>query len=216
MIRLIIISLVIIFGAQTTGFAQDSLELSVSFDEELLTLNKPYVLEQDTVVFEVFKCYITQISSMVNQDKQSLLLDAEIASSYKLQLDTSNKNKTIELMLGVDSLTNVSGAFSGALDPTNGMYWTWQSGYINIKIEGHSLRTNKPFVYHLGGYQGQFSSAQKLRFNYTNITDARLILDLKPFLSFCKKENIVKVMRPCNQAVILSDKLVKSFTLNIQ
>ena len=27
---------------------------------------------------------------------------------------------------------------SGDLDPLKGMYWTWQSGYINFKIEGSS------------------------------------------------------------------------------
>jgi len=38
----------------------------------------------------------------------------------------------------VDSLANVSGAMSNDLDATKGMYWSWQSGFINLKIEGKS------------------------------------------------------------------------------
>ncbi len=45
---------------------------------------------------------------------------------------------SIKFTLGVDSARNVSGAQTGALDPANGMFWTWSSGYIFYKLEGTS------------------------------------------------------------------------------
>ena len=58
--------------------------------------------------------------------------------------------------LGVDSAKNVSGAQSGVLDPTNGMFWTWSSGYVMAKLEGASpsaATANSNFSYHVGGFK---------------------------------------------------------------
>ena len=59
-------------------------------------------------------------------------------------------------MIGVDSLHNCSGAQSGVLDPINGMFWTWNTGYIFMKLEGKSPASKSPghiFEYHIGGYK---------------------------------------------------------------
>ena len=64
--------------------------------------------------------------------------------------------KSISFMIGVDSLHNCSGAQSGALDPANGMFWTWNTGYIFMKLEGKSPASKSPgniFEYHIGGYK---------------------------------------------------------------
>jgi hypothetical protein len=54
------------------------------------------------------------------------------------------------LTMGVDSARNVSGAQEGALDPANGMFWSWTSGYIMIKAEGLSPQgAGGSFTYHL-------------------------------------------------------------------
>lgn len=63
----------------------------------------------------------------------------------------------IGLTIGVDSILNVSGAQTGALDPANGMFWTWNSGYIMAKLEGTSPVANvagNKFEYHIGGFSG--------------------------------------------------------------
>ncbi len=62
---------------------------------------------------------------------------------------------SISFIIGVDSLHNCSGAQSGALDPVNGMFWTWNTGYIFLKLEGHAAASGSPghiFEYHVGGY----------------------------------------------------------------
>ena len=60
-------------------------------------------------------------------------------------------------MLGVDSLDNCSGAQSGALDPLNDMFWTWNNGYVMFKLEGKSASStadNNRIEQHIGGYKG--------------------------------------------------------------
>ena len=55
----------------------------------------------------------------------------------------------------MDSIDNCSGAQSGALDPINGMFWSWNTGYIFLKLEGIAEASNSPlslFEYHIGGY----------------------------------------------------------------
>lgn len=57
--------------------------------------------------------------------------------------------------LGVDSTRNVSGAQTGALSPANGMFWSWNTGYIMLKVEGTSPQSpNQGFSFHLGGFSG--------------------------------------------------------------
>lgn len=63
----------------------------------------------------------------------------------------------ISFLIGVDSIRNVSGAQTGALDPLNDMFWTWRSGYVMAKLEGTSPVSTLPrrmFEYHIGGFSG--------------------------------------------------------------
>lgn len=63
---------------------------------------------------------------------------------------------SLRFIIGVDSIHNCSGAQSGALDPVNGMFWAWNSGYIFLKLEGFSPASLSPghlFEYHIGGYK---------------------------------------------------------------
>ena len=57
--------------------------------------------------------------------------------------------------IGVDSIRNVSGAQTGALDPANGMFWAWNTGYVFIKAEGtcSASAMGGVFEYHIGGFQ---------------------------------------------------------------
>jgi hypothetical protein len=64
--------------------------------------------------------------------------------------------RQIRFLVGVDSLANVSGAQTGALDPLNDMFWTWNSGYIFFKLEGESPQSGADLhriEHHLGGFR---------------------------------------------------------------
>lgn len=77
--------------------------------------------------------------------------------------------KAIKLLIGVDSARNVSGVQSGALDPANGMFWSWNTGYIFAKLEGKSAVSTAPLqnvTYHIGGFKKAESSLQIIRLDF--------------------------------------------------
>ncbi|MBP6184231.1 MAG: hypothetical protein KA479_04770 [Saprospiraceae bacterium] len=95
----------------------------------------------------------------------------EISKSIELQNIPIGEYDEIRFLLGVDSLLNCSGAQSGALDPINGMFWSWNTGYIFLKLEGNSNSCKTPsnmFEYHIGGYKQPYNSIREMRLNLPN------------------------------------------------
>jgi len=77
-------------------------------------------------------------------------------NSFEISMEPGNYNK-IQFLLGVDSIRNCSGAQTGALDPMNDMFWTWNSGYVMLKLEGNSPASTSDLnriEHHVGGYKG--------------------------------------------------------------
>jgi hypothetical protein len=75
----------------------------------------------------------------------------------------------LNFMLGVDSLHNVSGAQSGALDPLNDMFWTWNNGYVMAKLEGRSPQStlvNNKLEFHIGGFMGEHNVLKNITLNF--------------------------------------------------
>jgi hypothetical protein len=89
--------------------------------------------------------------------KQYYLIDLEQPASQDIAVTTMMKQiDAISFIIGVDSLHNTGGVQTGALDPYKGMYWTWNSGYVNAKLEGNSDSAATPshlFSHHIGGYK---------------------------------------------------------------
>lgn len=114
----------------------------------------------DSVSLSTCKFYIIDIvlldgSKVVGEPElKYILIDLSDSSSLNIPFVYKGHFNGIRFTLGVDSATNMSGPKAGALDPVNGMYWTWQSGYINAKIEGNrtGCDTTREFLYHIGGY----------------------------------------------------------------
>jgi hypothetical protein len=74
----------------------------------------------------------------------------------------------VSFTVGVDSALNCSGAQSGALDPVNGMFWTWNTGYIYFKLEGYAAASTndlQKIEYHIGGYTGPYKANRKVELN---------------------------------------------------
>jgi hypothetical protein len=118
-----------------------------------------------------FKYYITNIevgnASAKAMEKDSYhLVDQSIASSQSFNVSMGvNNYTTLSFLLGVDSTRNVSGAQTGALDPLNDMFWTWNSGYIMAKMEGNSpvsTQPNNKVEYHIGGFSGANNVLKKI------------------------------------------------------
>ena len=91
-------------------------------------------------------------------EPQYYLLNEDEEASRQISLNKvpDGDYTCISFLVGVDSIHNCSGAQSGALDPVNGMFWAWNTGYIFLKLEGNSPASKSPghiFEFHIGGYK---------------------------------------------------------------
>jgi len=117
-----------------------------------------------------FKYYISNISLENKSDKQAEnesyhLADARDSNSLNFSYPVAaGKYNDLVFLLGVDSIRNCSGAQTGALDPMNDMFWTWNSGYVMVKLEGQadSSKAMHRMEYHIGGYKGGENVVQRI------------------------------------------------------
>lgn len=192
--------------------------------------NMPFELEKnnypigasDSIRFEALKFYISNLqlldnNSIVYTEKNSFhLADASAPGSMLISLKNSSGVicNEIRFNLGIDSITNVSGAMGGDLDPARGMYWTWQSGYINCKMEGSgsaSPARNHEFQFHLGGYQAPFNALQTIRLKLDKRDPVNIYLDVQKFFDVIDLSRLNHVMSPNTEAMDLSRSLAKCF-----
>ncbi len=177
------------------------------------------------ITFRTLKFYLSNLrffnkDEIVYTEKNSFhLIDLNDESSMKIQLDIGDpvNYSGITFNLGIDSLTNVSGAFGGELDPMHGMYWTWQSGYINFKLEGSCINCpdpSKDFEFHLGGYLSPFYAMQEISLDAKDGKINEIVLDLKPFMEKLDLTKRNHIMSPGQEAVELSKLLSKCFRVN--
>lgn len=135
-------------------------------DNEVLELGKKFLNPYgDTFTVSKFNYYITNLAlvkendSLFTQTNSYYLIEESKSASKQIGVGALpyGKYKSIRLLIGVDSARNVSGAQTGALDPANGMFWNWSTGYIMLKLEGTaptSTVSGKIIEYHLGGFKG--------------------------------------------------------------
>ncbi len=117
------------------------------------------------------KYYISNIKlAGKNMGGYYLMNAASENNGFQLSLQPGNYS-SLEFLLGVDSLRNCSGSQTGALDPLNDMFWTWNSGYVMFKLEGNSPVSTSDLnriEHHVGGYKGSNNVATKIRFDFAN------------------------------------------------
>jgi len=120
-----------------------------------------------------FKYYVSNMAfyrtgNRYSQKNDYRLVNQAIDSSLSFIINLpENKYDSIGFLLGVDSARNTSGAQTGALDPLNDMFWTWNTGYVMEKMEGTSPQSNainNKVEYHIGGYKGENSVLHHLTF----------------------------------------------------
>jgi len=132
---------------------------------DLFYLDSFYVhpMSGDTMTFTTTKYYISNFKlkdangTWHAMSNAYFLVDLANPASFNLNLGNFPAGAYTEMsyVLGVDSLRNVSGAQGGALAPSNGMFWSWNSGYIMFKLEGMSPQASGGmFTYHIGGFSG--------------------------------------------------------------
>ena len=145
----------------------------------------------------------------VNQDDSYFLVQEHepATQTIKLKVPAAEYSK-LTFVLGVDSLRNTMpiDKRTGVLDPAssmdNGMYWSWNSGYIFFKMEGSSKVApedptgNRKFRYHIGGFGG-----------YT----ARTINNIKTISLDLAKLGTAKAKKGQNATIHIKADILKTF-----
>lgn len=104
----------------------------------------------------------------IPQDKSYFLVKESDAASQEIELEDIpvGDYSGVSFVVGVDSTRSTADISkrTGVLDPAtggSGMYWTWNSGYIFLKLEGTSPASGMPgneIMYHIGGFGGLTSA----------------------------------------------------------
>jgi hypothetical protein len=196
----------------------------------------------DSIQFDNIRFYLSNIrfetidNHIIKDSETAHLVDIFEPNSLKIAFQKVDftRLKTVHFSIGIDSVTNVSGALSGDLDPQRGMYWAWQSGYVNLKIEGRSpqSKTRKNgFQYHIGGYLSPFYALKNVRlpvkvegFNVGNAPISDIInpkytegvvlrIDVSKFFENISIATQNSIMMPCKEAMQLADYSVSMFSI---
>lgn len=182
-------------------------------------------VQNNYVKFETLKFYISNVEFLNNNqvvfsEKNSYhLIDASLLKTTGFFINLKSEKlifNQLKFNLGIDSLTNTLGVLGEDLDPTREMYWTWQSGYINFKLEGSSkiCKSHKnKFQFHIGGYQHPFNSLKKITLNIVNPDVIIIFLDLKKLIENIDLINENQIMSPNSRALKLAELISKCFKI---
>ncbi|MFY8005561.1 MAG: MbnP family protein, partial [Chitinophagaceae bacterium] len=201
-------------------FSVSLLLLSVSgFNQQRISLqflpyaaNKSIALGIDTItnaanetmVINRFQFYLYDFCLIDDKGKKEALTDSvfliDMQNESTSNLRFSHKMQqpvAISWKIGVDSIQQTTGVQTGSLDPLNGMFWTWKTGYIYAKLEGqspYSKAAGRYVSYHVGGYQTGENALQAVTIPIkTSVT---------PNHTFTVKTNILAWFEGDNKIVI--------------
>lgn len=190
-----------------------SFRIVPTFEGEAVNLDQAYAFEGDSVVITKLRFYISAVSLWLEgeevwaEKKSFHLLDLADPESFRFSTKQDVLFDELRFQLGIDSATNVSGAMGGDLDPTKGMYWSWNTGYVNFKLEGKSALAGSPnhaFIYHLGGYLPPYPSVQWVQLPCNPAQEQLIQFELSTFLQAVDLGDQPHLMSPSEQVAKLS------------
>ena len=179
---------------------------------------KTYYYKGDSIKFEELKVYLSDIYLKQNKEHTKIadvwLVDFEDPKNELLNVNIHHKEPSkLSFNFGLDSIYHVNMEYAGELDPVHGMYWAWNSGYINFKMVARCSAVklkNCLLDYHLGGYLKPNQTNQHLEFNFNGTT---LFLDLLPLFGkgIIQPELLPSIVLPGKEA----NRLMKSLSSEI-
>ncbi len=201
-----------------------TLRFTPKYNGKVVDVNMPEYLPygNDSLTVETFRCYVSNIhflksGRVVYSEKNSYhLLDAAEGKMQVALNNTPEEYDAISFDLGIDSVTNVSGVMGGDLDPVNGMYWAWQSGYINFKLEGKSnvcATRNHEYSFHIGGYAGRDKAVQHVVLKVQQGSTIDISVNIDQFLAGIDLSKQNSVMIPGPEAVSLAERFAGIFQI---
>lgn len=216
---IIVICFFALFANNFASYAQksnsDSAKLTLEFNN--VVGNTPLKLQDESYINEAgekfnittFNYFISNIKLhekdgkeyVIPQDSSYFVVKENDPASKKINLKVpEGKYTAVTFTIGVDSLRSTMDISrrTGALDISggmlDGMYWTWNSGYLFMKFEGDCQQAEvdrtgqRKFRYHIGGFGG---------YNKPSINNIRTVtIDLS-------KKGLVKAKNNTNSRVIL-------------
>jgi hypothetical protein len=206
-----VLLLVYLLPSLLNAQSNSTISLIAKLDNQTIHLDSIYELDSTRKIqINTLKFYLGNIEFSNDEIHKHLepiayyLVDFSQLESTTLKLNKPDSltYKQLKFSLGTDSLTNISGAMDGVLDPTKGMYWAWQSGYINFKCEGKIIQngTIKDFTYHLGGYQAPLETVQIIELSIKEQEKINLPFDLQPFFKELIQTETFTIMSPGSKA----------------
>lgn len=204
-------------------------------DLELLMNAGEYTTAQnEKVTITTFNYWITNIklvkndgSEFIENESYRLLRgDQHGTLHFHLKDVPAGTYTAVKFMIGVDLERNTSGAQTGALDPgTNpDMFWTWNTGYIQAKLEGTSPQSTAPnhtFEYHIGGVAAGMETPRSVTLGFPQTLEVgakagSLIIKADIAKWFPTPKTIAEVSSvtmPGQAAVKIADNYAKMFSL---
>jgi len=202
-----------------------------------LVLNDTYYTNMHGEKFNVtkFNYYISNIrlkkanGRWWKQPKSYYLIQSNQPASQVLTIPNIPKGEyqEISFLIGVDEKRNTSGVQEGALDPANDMFWSWNTGYVFLKLEGQALvageQDKKRFRFHSGGFNFKYNNIKKKKLNLrdaplkigtTAIPQVKVKVDLQKFFGGIKPVKIhqnYSLMSPARVAKV-ADNYSQTFT----
>jgi hypothetical protein len=146
------------------------ININHTWNDQSLELNKWYTTAQaDSFMPTVFLYHLNNVVLVTESGKELAYEDWHLVNysegNYQLKYDDleDHKVKSIKFTVGVeDSIDNYDGTLNAKF--TDPMYWGMAMGYINVKLEGNSMKDGKEGLvyYHIGGYSGSNQTARNI------------------------------------------------------
>lgn len=217
------------------------IEFEHSVGSSSLVLNSgSYINENgDSYTISKFAYYVSNIKltradgQNVNIPVEYYLIDAANSATHKFTISNipPGEYTGMSFLLGVDSTRNVSGAQTGALDPANGMFWSWNTGYIFLKMEGNSPQSTasgNQLRFHIGGFRDANNTnalrtispsfnGQKLVVKASESSGVHLKVDVNAMFkspNLISFANINTVHMPGMNALLIADNYKNMFTVS--
>ncbi|MBO9204524.1 MULTISPECIES: MbnP family protein [Niastella] len=157
-------------------------------DRELQLFNETYTNPfGEPIIITRFKYYISHLSIAGSDQKETalsdktFLIDESDPHSKTLVFTTPvTAPQSLSFVIGVDSVLNISGVQTGSLDPLNGMFWTWNSGYIFARLEGKSDSSHAPahlVNWDAGGFRPPYNASRKIKLDLLNTTSPVITIE---------------------------------------
>ncbi|MCP4520896.1 MAG: hypothetical protein GY827_04255 [Cytophagales bacterium] len=181
-------------------FAQSNDADSLSLKIE----NTPQNIQIDQLKAYLGKFTLNYENNESIQLQEYKLVDWKNQTTLHLNKLSLQNLKFISFLVGVDSSQTLQGVMEGDLDPIKGMFWTWQTGYINFKFDYYNEQETKK-SFHIGGYRKMHNSVYRVTIDIPQGKKLKgLSFDVQAFLEFVKSKNITSIMSPGEKAVLIS------------